>query len=186
MSPISVETRCSCGFCTCMDRNLMISKGRSSLPNRFWVKNNGPGDSMRFSSQMIANKGLRITRPSDAIVTSRTRRLRSSACDSDAVLCNNRLDSNADALDVRFGHAGEQRQRNQPVVSVFRHREIAPLPAKGLAVVGVVMNRDEVHRRPDAPLPQLRHKLVPVYLQPLRVEPYRVQVPGMVDLRPRN
>src|SRR4051812_39519460 len=174
MSSILVSTRCSCTSGTVMERNLIMSKGRSSLPTRFCMKNTGPGDSSLINSAISANKGLKTTRPSIEMATSQKRRARSSLS---PLFGNDRLNGFDDAVDVRVLHEREQGQRDQALELGADHRIVLRLKAVVLAIVRVVVHGEIVHRRANAALLQLTNERVAVDLQTVEVQSHYVKVP---------
>src|SRR5262249_3989540 len=150
-----VATVCASGAATVMERNFITSKGISPLPMRFWRKNTGPGDSSLISSAISAIRGLNTTSSTPATHISNRRRAVLSGSALTAVSVNDLSQCASYPVGVCVGHQREQRQRHQALELTLRDRVITRLEAHVLAVVGMQVNRQEVHRRADAALLQL-------------------------------
>src|SRR5687767_13169081 len=103
----------------------------------------------------MAIRGPRTTSPSVAVISSKTRRWTSSGLGSGAVLFNDFLYRKDYAVDICIRHAGVHRQGKHALEGVFCHRVVSLVEAEALAVVAVVVDRDEVHARADLASTQL-------------------------------
>src|SRR5262245_48303144 len=164
-----------------MLRNLKMRKERPFNPTRTWRKKTGPWLSILISAATTRRNGSRMTRPTVAMT--RSTALFSIEV-STAVGADDGAQSLADAIHVVLGQAGEQGERDDALPFRRGARQILGAGAEHVAVVAVLVQRDEVDAGADAGRGEPMNDLVAADAQLLFAYAHDEQVPGMLDVRP--
>ena len=85
---------------------------------------------------------------------------------------------------IPVAHGAEDGERDLTQVLAVGDREILRFEAEGAPVIGVDVERDEVHAGADVPLPQPLDELVPADAEPVQIQPQLIEMPRVADSRP--
>ncbi len=94
--------------------------------------------------------------------------------------CLDRVD---DALGVGFGQLGIDRERDDALEDGAGVGEVFRAISEGVAVIGMEMQGNEMHARPDVLLPEQLDEFIAADAQLFQVQLNHIEVPGMLYLR---
>src|SRR5262249_18964502 len=149
------------------------------------LKKPGPGDVARTSSTRTAMSGESTTSSTPVTVTSTPRRSTASASADivqsslAAVPGGDVGHGGDDIVHVAVGHRGIERQAHDPTPGLFRPGKLSGPVAPHVLVVGVEVQRDEVHARSHVAGAELVDEAVAVDPQSTGAQADHVEVPGV-------
>src|SRR3990172_8550372 len=162
-------------------RNLKIRNSFPPSPTRSWRKNTGPGLSSLIRAATSSRNGSNTIKPTTA---TRTSALRFSIKGLPSVVSKNTGQRVRHPVHVRHVHARVQRERDDPPPGRTGIGELVCPIAEHLAIVTMLVQRNEVHARADTRFRKTHDDFVPINSQLLWANPHDEEMPGVLDLRP--